>query len=413
MDRGRRRTRTSAVRGRGAILALGLLYVVLGVGWAFDRLLAGDPVSNVALVASFIGAPGLVLLYGGYRLPRTDVRPAYYPAITLRCLGGIGLLLGILALYQLEPAESVSDPFRAALVLSAFGGAAGFGVGVADALAKTRAHEIERRNRELRRIKAQLDETVARLETANDELEDSNERLEQFAYAASHDLQEPLRMVTSYLTLVENRYGDDLDDDAEEFIDYAVDGAERMREMIEGLLEYSRVDTQGDPFEPVDLGAVFANVRRDLGVRIDESDATVDIDAGSLPCVEGDRNQLRQLFQNLLSNALEYSGDEPPRVHVSAERRGREWAVSVADEGIGIDPADADRIFEVFQRLHGREEYEGTGIGLALCERIVERHGGTIRVDSEPGDGSTFTVTLPAADCGPDPRDRSVPAESP
>ncbi|WP_320443084.1 sensor histidine kinase [Halosolutus halophilus] len=139
-------------------------------------------------------------------------------------------------------------------------------------------------------------------------------------------------------------------------------------------------------------------MRKDLEVQLAESDATVDTEA--LPRVEGDRNQLRQLFQNLLSNAIEYSGDEPPRVHVTAERNGSNCTVSVADEGIGIDPADSDRVFEVFRRLHGREEYEGTGIGLALCKRIVERHGGEIWVDSEPGEGSTFSFTLPAADRG-------------
>ncbi|AEH36695.1 ATP-binding protein [Halopiger xanaduensis] len=226
------------------------------------------------------------------------------------------------------------------------------------------------------------------------QLEASNERLEQFAYAASHDLQEPLRMVTSYLQLLENRYGDELDDDAEEFIEFAVDGAERMREMIDGLLEYSRVETQGDPFEPVDLNAVLADVREDLRVRIEESDA--DIAVEDLPTVEGDASQLRQVFQNLLTNAVQYSGDGPPQVRVSAERAGDMWDVSVRDEGVGIDPDDQDRIFEVFQRLHGREEHPGTGIGLSLCRRIVERHGGDIRVDSEPGEGTTFSFTLPA-----------------
>jgi PAS domain S-box-containing protein len=225
------------------------------------------------------------------------------------------------------------------------------------------------------------------------ELEASNERLEQFAYAASHDLQEPLRMVSSYLQLIEGRYTDDLDADGEEFIAYAVDGAERMREMIDGLLEYSRIDSQGDPFEPVALDAVLEDVLTDLQVMIERSDA--EITAESLPEVEGDPRQLRQLFQNLLSNAIEYSGDEPPRVHVSAERAGRYWRVSVRDEGIGIPDDDSDRVFQVFQRLHGREEYDGTGIGLAICRRIVERHGGRIRVDSEPGDGATFTFTLP------------------
>ncbi|NHN47775.1 PAS domain S-box protein [Halostella sp. JP-L12] len=231
-------------------------------------------------------------------------------------------------------------------------------------------------------------------------LEESNERLEQFAYAVSHDLQEPLRMVSSYLRLIENRYADELDEDGREFIEFAVDGAGRMRDMIDGLLEYSRVETRGDPFEPVDMDAVASDVLDDLQVRIEERDAEVETEP--LPRVEGDPDQLRQVVQNLVSNALTYSGDEPPRVHISAEREGNEWVISVSDEGIGIDPEDQDRIFEVFERLHGREEHEGTGIGLALCRRIVERHGGDVWVESEPGEGATFSFTLPAAD-GEDP----------
>ncbi|WP_336038066.1 PAS domain-containing protein [Halobacterium yunchengense] len=225
------------------------------------------------------------------------------------------------------------------------------------------------------------------------ELEASNERLEQFAYAASHDLQEPLRMVSSYLSLVERRYGDELDADGREFVEYAVDGADRMQEMIRALLEYSRVETRGGDFEPVDLEAVFADVRRDFEVRIAETDAT--IHAGPLPTVRGDADQLRQVLANLLGNALEYSGDDPPEVWVSAERDGDEWVVSVRDDGVGIDPEHADRVFEVFERLHTHEEHPGTGIGLALVERIVERHGGDVWVASEPGEGATFSFTVP------------------
>ncbi|WP_306057450.1 PAS domain S-box protein [Natronococcus wangiae] len=226
------------------------------------------------------------------------------------------------------------------------------------------------------------------------QLEESNERLEQFAYAASHDLREPLRMVSSYLQLIENRYADELDEEGREFLEFAVDGADRMNAMIDGLLEYSRVETRGDPFEPTELDEVLAEATQDLQLKIDESDA--EITAEALPRVEGDPSQLRQLVQNLLDNALEYSGDDPPRVHVSAERDGPAWIVSVRDEGIGIDPDDRGRIFEVFQRLHSHEEYDGTGIGLALCKRIVERHDGEIWVDSEPGDGTTFSFRLPA-----------------
>ncbi|WP_394738944.1 PAS domain-containing sensor histidine kinase [Natronococcus roseus] len=225
-------------------------------------------------------------------------------------------------------------------------------------------------------------------------LEVSNEHLEQFAYAASHDLQEPLRMVSSYLQLIERRYKDDLDDDGEEFLEFAIDGADRMRDMIEGLLEYSQVDTQSDSVESIDLNAVLEDVLEDLHVRIVESDAEVTVE--DLPRLEGDASQLRQLFQNLLDNAITYSGDEPPRIRVSADRRHNDWVISVDDEGIGIDSKDQDRIFTVFDRLHSHGAYEGTGIGLALCQRIVERHGGEIWVDSEPGEGATFSFTLRA-----------------
>ncbi|SEW30099.1 ATP-binding protein [Natrinema salifodinae] len=237
-----------------------------------------------------------------------------------------------------------------------------------------------------------------RLENLIERLEASNERLEEFAYAASHDLQEPLRMVSSYLQLIERRYDGDLDEEGKEFLQFAVDGANRMREMIDGLLAYSRIETDGDPFEPVDLNAVLEDVLDDLQLRFEESGGEVTSD--TLPTVAGDRGQLRQVFQNLLDNAIEYSGDEPPRIHVSAERHSKDrakWVLSVSDNGIGIDPEYSDQIFEVFQSLHGQDEHNGTGIGLALCERIVERHGGEIWVTAEPGDGSTFAFTLSAA----------------
>ncbi|WP_224269203.1 ATP-binding protein [Haloprofundus salinisoli] len=226
-------------------------------------------------------------------------------------------------------------------------------------------------------------------------LEKSNERLEQFAYAASHDLQEPLRMVSSYLQLIERRYADALDEDGEEFLEFAVDGANRMREMIDGLLEYSRVDSRGRPLEPVNLGSAFEDVRDDLQMQIEDQDAEIAVE--NLPRVEGDAGQLRQVLQNLLSNAIQYSGDEPPEISVSAERSGSMWTISVADKGIGIDPDNRDRIFNVFEQLHGPEKHDGMGIGLALCQRIIERHDGEIWVDSAPNEGATFSFTIPAA----------------
>ncbi|MDJ1430494.1 PAS domain S-box protein [Halostagnicola sp. A-GB9-2] len=227
-----------------------------------------------------------------------------------------------------------------------------------------------------------------------DELQAETRRLEQFAYAASHDLQEPLRMISSYLQLLDRRYGESLDEEGTEFLEFAVNGAERMREMIDGLLAYSRVETQGKPFEPIDLDEVLKDALADLEVRIDEQNAKITAD--SLPEVLGDTSQLRQVFQNLLDNAIEYS-DGTPRIHVSAEKRDEEWIISVRDQGIGIDPKKTEHIFEVFHRLHNQDEHTGTGIGLALCERVIERHGGEIWVESEPGEGSTFSFTLPDA----------------
>ncbi|WP_136716515.1 PAS domain S-box protein [Halorientalis salina] len=225
------------------------------------------------------------------------------------------------------------------------------------------------------------------------QLEQSNEELEQFAYAASHDLQEPLRTVSSYLTLLERRYGDDLDEDALEFIDFAVDGADRMREMIQALLTYSRVDTRGQEFEPTPLSTIFEEVTRNLELTIAETSATVETPASDTT-VLGDSHQLVQLFQNLVENAIKYSDGEP-YVDISIEHHGDELTVLVADDGIGMEPDQLDEIFEVFQRLHTREEYDGTGIGLALCRKIVDRHNGEIHAESEPGVGSTFSVTLP------------------
>jgi light-regulated signal transduction histidine kinase (bacteriophytochrome) len=250
------------------------------------------------------------------------------------------------------------------------------------------------------------------------ELKRSNEDLEQFAYAVSHDLQEPVRMVRSYLELLERRVGDDLDAKAAQFIDYAVDGAERMQEMIRALLSLSRVETRGRDFAPTDVGAVLDRTIMALGRVIHETGGEITYDP--MPVVMADRVQLSQVFQNLIANALKFHRDGvEPRVHIrgyppsdslfpsgSLTRRGEDadspsgegwWTFTVTDNGIGIDPDQADRIFQVFQRLHTEEEYRGLGMGLALCKRIIERHGGRIWVESQTGEGSTFAFTLPAS----------------
>lgn len=222
----------------------------------------------------------------------------------------------------------------------------------------------------------------------------SNSDLEQFAYVASHDLFEPLRMVTSYLQLLAKNYEGTLDASAKEFIGFALDGAQRMQALIHALLEYSRLETRGRSFELVDCEFVLETVMANLKVAFEENKAT--ITHGPLPKVVADKVQLTQVFQNLIGNAVKFHGASPPRIEVGAEQRGQEWIFSVRDNGIGIDPKNVGRIFVIFQRLHTRREYPGTGIGLALVKKIVERHGGRIWVESELGKGSTFYFSLPA-----------------
>lgn len=239
-----------------------------------------------------------------------------------------------------------------------------------------------------------------RLRAQAGELERSNRELEQFAYVASHDLQEPLRIVSSYVQLLARRYSGRLDQDADEFISFTVEGVSRMKNMINDLLAYSKVGSRGREFAPVAMEGILTRVMDHLQLAIGDHDAAVTHDP--LPVVQGDDLQMTQLLQNLIGNAIKFRGPTPPRIHVGVRKQDAHWLFFVRDNGIGMDPQYAERIFAIFQRLHSRDEYPGTGIGLAICRKIVEQHGGRIWVDSEPGKGATFYFTLQPGE-GPAP----------
>jgi signal transduction histidine kinase len=228
---------------------------------------------------------------------------------------------------------------------------------------------------------------------SQEELARSNRDLEQFAYVASHDLQEPLRMVANYTQLLAERYQGKLDANADKYIHYAVDGALRMQTLVQDLLAFSRVGRQGRDMTTTDCNRVLETALKNLQTALHESGAVVE--HGLLPELMADGSQLTQLFQNLIGNAIKFRGSVPPVVRVAAEKQGREWVFSVADNGIGIAPEHADLVFVIFKRLHTREEYPGSGIGLSICKKIVEQHGGKIWVESEAGKGSCFRFTLP------------------
>ena len=326
-------------------LELGKTTLVGSVGQSRQPLLVNDLPADPRLRSRFWAETnGLVSFLGAPLLVR-------------------GQLVGVLAVFAQVPLEE-----ETLATLST----------VADAVAQG----LERRRAELS------------LQEHARELARSNEELQQFAYVASHDLQEPLRMVASYTQLLARRYKGKLDADADEFITYAVDGVNRMQRLIQDLLAYSRVGTRGHEFKPLDTGHALGKALANLKALVDETGAT--LIQGKLPQVMGDETQLTQLFQNLVGNALKFRGQTPPRVLVEAERQGDEWRFTVEDNGIGIEPQYYERIFVIFQRLHGKEEYPGTGIGLAICKKIVERHGGRIGLDSQPGQGTTFWFTLPA-----------------
>jgi PAS domain S-box-containing protein len=246
---------------------------------------------------------------------------------------------------------------------------------------------------ERKRAQEQLKQTA-------EELARSNRELEQFASVASHDLQEPLRVMTSYLQLLQRRFQEKLDAEGNKFIARSVDAAARMKTLVNDLLNYSRVSTRGEPFKSANCQDILHEVRDSLRVAIDESGATLTYD--TLPEVMADHTQLTQLFQNLIGNAIKFRGEVSPKIHVTAEHKDAAWLFSVRDNGIGIEPQYAERIFDIFQRLHSRRDYPGTGVGLAICRKIVERHGGQIWMESALGHGTTFNFTLPDRGGGQD-----------
>ncbi len=277
-------------------------------------------------------------------------------------------------------------------------------------------YRVIRPNREVRYLKLQslisrddkgrpvrivgicLDDTVRflaekELEKALEKLKSSNQELEQFAYVASHDLQEPLRMIGSYLELLERRYRERLEGDALEFISYAVEGANGLKRMINDLLAYSRVARRGEEFTPTDCDKVIRQAVLQLGSAIQERNAEVDY--GRLPTVMGDQSQLVQLFQNLIGNSIKFCEEPVPQVKISAKEQEDCWEFSVADNGIGIEPQFFERVFVIFKRLNSKQTYPGSGIGLSLCKKIVERHLGEIWIESKLGEGATFLFTLP------------------
>lgn len=234
--------------------------------------------------------------------------------------------------------------------------------------------------------------TELELKRTMEELARSNKELEQFAYVASHDLQEPLRMVTSFAGLLSRQYSDKLDDRAQQFIEFMVEGTKRMQSLISDLLQYSRITTKVQPFRPTDLNAIMGNIISDLRISIEENKAR--IICSRLPEVYADPLQMRQLLYNLITNAIKFRAEKNPEITVQARKDHTEWLFSVSDNGIGISPEFHERIFIIFQRLHERDKYAGTGIGLALCKKIVDNHGGRIWVESEEGRGSTFYFTI-------------------
>ena len=358
-------------------------------GHGFNVTVAQD--GEEGLERARFGRPDLVLLdammpgWDGFetcRRLKADAATSAIPVIFMTALSDVG---DKVRAYEAGGVDYITKPFHAEEVLAR--------VNTHLAL-RNMQRQLQERNEALQREVRERQRAEQVLAERSRELARSNAELERMAYVASHDLQEPLRMVASYVQLLERRYMGQLDADAHEFIGFAVDGARRMQALIDDLLTISRVDTKGRPLQRIDLGESLYAALRSLRICIDERHAQVH--AGPLPAVLGDAAQLTQVFQNLLSNAVKFCQDGAPRVEISARRDGALWRICVRDNGIGVPEEHRERIFGMFQRLHGRREYAGTGIGLAICQKVVERHGGTIWVEAAQGGGSAFMFTLQA-----------------
>lgn len=350
-----------------------------------------------------VGASKVLPEYGWTLLAEIDASEAFAPlrllSIIAAVLGGIaiGAVTGTGIAFALSVARPIkklteaANRFRAGELEYSVKMDRKDEIGVLASSFNDMAKELNELTRDLERRVA---ERTAESEARAKELARSNGELQQFAYVASHDLQEPLRMVRGYTQLLAHRYKDQLGEEANEFVDYIVDGASRMQMLINDLLSYSQVGTQGKPLEPTDCNGVLEKVLFNLQAAVKESGAVIMHEP--LPIVLADSPQLVQVFQNLISNAIKFrKQEEVPNIHIAGRRKDNEWVFAVKDNGIGIDPKHFDRLFRIFQRLHNRSEYPGTGIGLAICKKVVERHGGRIWVESEEGKGSTFYFTIP------------------
>jgi signal transduction histidine kinase len=310
------------------------------------------------------------------------------------CALGVAVLLARSLARPLEQMTKAVERFRGEEALGVALGASGE-IGILASAFNSMAAQVRQKNAALQQEIAERRRTERILERRATELERSNAELQQFAYVASHDLQEPLRSIAGYTRLLAKRYQGKLDKEADEFIAFAIAGAERMQELISDLLVYARVGTRGTPPQPADMGVLVHKVIDGMHSALQQWGA--EIICEDLPTIHVDQSQLGQLFQNLISNGLKFRAERPPRIHISATQKGADWLFSVADNGIGVEKEFLERIFEMFQRLHERDKYEGSGIGLAIARKVVHRHGGRIWAESELGKGTTFFFTIPVA----------------